>query len=329
MYNCLMNSIYISAIGDGRYNLAIDEYLLDLWRSSNRSGIMLYFYVNANAVIIGRNQNAWKECNIAAMDADGVQLVRRHTGGGAVYHDRGNLNFSFIANEREYDVQRQTNVIINAVRRFGVEAEASGRNDILASGRKFSGNAFGLSGTARSQHGTVLVNTDMTRLDNYLNVSAKKMRSKGVESVRARVCNLSELCADVTVDAIRDAVIESFAAEYGDCEGFVIDDGAKAVIDELYKKHNSWEWLFGRSPEFDYQIDERLSFGEIQLLFRLKNGCVKDCKVYTDSLNTAIASEIESRLNGVSFDGKLLARQLEGGGSEAEELADYLRTREL
>ena len=146
----MSNYVYIAPTGDGWMNLARDGYFLD---TVKRGDVILYYYVNTNAVIIGRNQNAWKECNLSNMDRDGVQLVRRHTGGGAVYHDPGNLNFSFIMNERDYDLGRQLKVITDAVNALGVHAEVSGRNDILIDGRKFSGNAFGLAHGNRSHHG--------------------------------------------------------------------------------------------------------------------------------------------------------------------------------
>lgn len=324
-YNVAMNKCFISSTGDGRYNLAFDEHLLNAYRDGRLAGVTLYFYVNKNAVIIGRNQNAWKECRTAAMDADGVQLVRRHTGGGAVYHDEGNLNFSFITDEKNYSVERQTQVIIQAVKTFGVDAQLSGRNDILANGRKFSGNAYGIAGTARSQHGTVLVNTDMTRLANYLNVSEKKIRSKGVDSVRGRVCNLNEFCNNVTVPAMREAIIKSFVREYGECEGYMPNETAQAEVNLLYAKHISWEWLFGAAPTFDWQLDERLSFGDVQLLLQLKNGVVYSSNVYTDCLNTSISQEISQSLKDVRFDREALAAALSTGGAESRELAAFIR----
>ena len=185
----MSNYIYSAPTGDGWLNLARDGYFLE---NNKKGDVILYFYVNKNAVIIGRNQNAWKECSIANMDADGVQLVRRHSGGGAVFHDNGNLNFSFITDEKHYDLNRQMRVILNAVSKLGLKAELSGRNDITVDGKKFSGNAFSLAKGNRSHHGTILVNADLTKLSNYLCVSKEKMRSKGIDSVRARVCNICD-----------------------------------------------------------------------------------------------------------------------------------------
>lgn len=217
----MSNYIYSAPTGDGWLNLARDGYFLE---NNKKGDVILYFYVNKNAVIIGRNQNAWKECSIANMDADGVQLVRRHSGGGAVFHDNGNLNFSFITDEKHYDLNRQMRVILNAVSKLGLKAELSGRNDITVDGKKFSGNAFSLAKGNRSHHGTILVNADLTKLSNYLCVSKEKMRSKGIDSVRARVCNLCELSSGLTVEAMRRLVIESFIEEYGAASEYVLTE---------------------------------------------------------------------------------------------------------
>lgn len=322
-YNLSMNTVFVSRSGDGHINLATDEYLLEQYRSGKMTGITLYFYVNSNAVIIGRNQNAWRECNIERMEADGVQLVRRHTGGGAVYHDGGNLNFSFISNEKLYDKDRQNLVIIRACKRLGINAEVNGRNDITVDGRKFSGCAYGISGIARAMHGTLLISSDMSKLANYLNPSKKKLAAKGITSVRSRVINLTEK-APVTVEAMRELVIEEFEREYGSAERLIFDDAAQEAISRLTDRQRSWEWRFGQSPNFDYAIDDRFSFGEMQILMHLKNGCVDSVKVYTDALSADLSDEISRLLTGVRFSNESLSAALRIGGSEACEIADYI-----
>ncbi len=270
--------------------------------ANNKKGdVILYFYVNKNAVIIGRNQNAWKECSIANMDADGVQLVRRHSGGGAVFHDNGNLNFSFITDEKHYDLNRQMRVILNAVSKLGLKAELSGRNDITVDGKKFSGNAFSLAKGNRSHHGTILVNADLTKLSNYLCVSKEKMRSKGIDSVRARVCNLCELSSGLTVEAMRRLVIESFIEEYGAASEYVFDGMALAEVEERRERLASWEWRFGKTPQFDFETDKRFSFGDTQIYFNSRNGVIRETKVYSDCLDTELTTEIENALTGVHF----------------------------
>lgn len=294
----MSNYIYSAPTGDGWLNLARDGYFLE---NNKKGDVILYFYVNKNAVIIGRNQNAWKECSIANMDADGVQLVRRHSGGGAVFHDNGNLNFSFITDEKHYDLNRQMRVILNAVSKLGLKAELSGRNDITVDGKKFSGNAFSLAKGNRSHHGTILVNADLTKLSNYLCVSKEKMRSKGIDSVRARVCNLCELSSGLTVEAMRRLVIESFIEEYGAASEYVFDGTALAEVEERRERHASWEWRFGKTPQFDFETDKRFSFGDTQIYFNLRDGVIRETKVYSDCLDTELTTEIENALTGVHF----------------------------
>lgn len=294
----MSNYIYSAPTGDGWLNLARDGYFLE---NNKKGDVILYFYVNKNAVIIGRNQNAWKECNIANMDADGVQLVRRHSGGGAVFHDNGNLNFSFITDEKHYDLNRQMRVILNAVSKLGLKAELSGRNDITVDGKKFSGNAFSLAKGNRSHHGTILVNADLTKLSNYLCVSKEKMRSKGIDSVRARVCNLCELSSGLTVEAMRRLVIESFIEEYGAASEYVFDGMALAEVEERRERLASWEWRFGKTPQFDFETDKRFSFGDTQIYFNSRNGVIRETKVYSDCLDTELTTEIENALTGVHF----------------------------
>ena len=294
----MSNYIYSAPTGDGWLNLARDGYFLE---NNKKGDVILYFYVNKNAVIIGRNQNAWKECIIANMDADGVQLVRRHSGGGAVFHDNGNLNFSFITDEKHYDLNRQMRVILNAVSKLGLKAELSGRNDITVDGKKFSGNAFSLAKGNRSHHGTILVNADLTKLSNYLCVSKEKMRSKGIDSVRARVCNLCELSSGLTVEAMRRLVIESFIEEYGAASEYVFDGMALVEVEERRERLASWEWRFGKTPQFDFETDKRFSFGDTQIYFNSRNGVIRETKVYSDCLDTELTTEIENALTGVHF----------------------------
>lgn len=294
----MSNYIYSAPTGDGWLNLARDGYFLE---NNKKGDVILYFYVNKNAVIIGRNQNAWKECSIANMDADGVQLVRRHSGGGAVFHDNGNLNFSFITDEKHYDLNRQMRVILNAVSKLGLKAELSGRNDITVDGKKFSGNAFSLAKGNRSHHGTILVNADLAKLSNYLCVSKEKMRSKGIDSVRARVCNLCELSSGLTVEAMRRLVIESFIEEYGAASEYVFDGTALAEVEERRERLASWEWRFGKTPQFDFETDKRFSFGDTQIYFNSRNGVIRATKVYSDCLDTELTTEIEKALTGVHF----------------------------
>lgn len=314
---------YMSDSNDGWKNLATDRFFLE---NLEPDDIMLYLYVNAKAVIIGKNQNAWRECNLEAMDSGGVQLVRRHTGGGAVFHDNQNLNFSFIMNEERYDVTRQMRVIQKMVSDLGMTAELSGRNDILIDGRKFSGNAFGAYKGMKAHHGTIMVNTDLSELSNYLNISEKKMRAKGVTSVKSRVCNLSDFNSKITVQTVIQLLKKEYEAEYGTYTQYAFKKQDLEKIDALYAIQSSWQWRFGRTPAFDYQLEERFSFGEMQFLFQIKEGSVSDVAVYSDALDTELVQLVRNRMIGVRFDPKDISAKLREDPlrTEFKEIAEYM-----
>ena len=294
----MKNFIYNAPTGDGLLNVARDGFFL---KNVGRDEIILYFYVNSNAVIIGRNQNAWRECRLSAMERDGVQLVRRHTGGGAVRHDCGNLNFSFITDEKHYDLKRQLKVILNAVSKLGIKAELSGRNDITIDGKKFSGSAYALYKNKRAHHGTLLVNSNLESMAEYLNVSQAKLKSKGVASVRSRVCNLSEYAQGLTVDKLRSIITESFIEEYGEAEEYPLNEKMLAGIEQEREKQASWDWRFGKSPEFEICFENRFSFGETQIFIKTKNGFIEETKVFSDALDIGLSAEISNCLTGCRY----------------------------
>ena len=303
----MKNYWYVSTSPDGWQNLAMDEWFLDHLEPED---MVLYFYINKNAVIIGKNQNPWKECDLATMERDAVQLVRRITGGGAVYHDTGNLNFSFIVGEGRYDVERQLNLILQAVRSFGIPCEFSGRNDLLADGRKFSGNAFCARGSIRQHHGTLLLGSDLGRLQNYLQVDPRKMKAKGVSSVRSRVCNLSEFTESVTIPAMLQAIRKAYEENYGPVTDVQFTPEQAAEIVPYYEKQSSWQWRLGKTPSFDLELDPRFEWGGVQMLLTLKNGVVSAADVYSDALDTEVAAEVRERLTGCRFGSRFLCDAL-------------------
>lgn len=315
---------YRSPSTDGHDNLALDEYFLN---TLGEEDFLLYLYVNANAVIIGKNQNAWKECNVARMEADGVQLVRRISGGGAVYHDNGNLNFSFIAGERHYDLERQLGLILAAVKALGIDAEFSGRNDITAGGRKFSGNAFCARRTNRQHHGTLLIDADLTKLSGYLNVPVQKIRAKGIDSVRARVCNLKELNPALDLPTMVDALQIAFKQLYGDYEVLDPKTFDAQQISELHAKQCAWEWRLGSAPAFDYEIETRFAWGGIELCLTMEDGHIVGAKLYTDAMDPELSEVVCKALEGAQFRSDAIADRLQTVKEDEhiKELAEYIR----
>jgi len=320
-----MNYLYVSGSGDGWKNLGADEYFLE---HMGQEDMLLYLYVNRSAVIIGRGQNPWAECRLDEMERDGVQLVRRITGGGAVFHDEGNLNFSFIAGEARYDVPRQLGVIRSALGALGIDCEFSGRNDLLAGGRKFSGNAFCKRRGICQHHGTLLIDSDLGRLQNYLNVDPRKLQAKGVKSVRSRVCNLSEFVPGLSREAVADALRDAFRAEYGDFAA--LPQPGEDALGPYVEKHASAAWRLGETPRFDVEIENRFPWGNVQLLLTLRRGRVDGVRAFTDALDEALADEIGALLAGAEYGCEALAAALERSPkAQIRELAAFVREQNL
>ena len=290
---------------DPWYNLAVEEYLLNIVEEDQ---CFLYLWQNDNTVVIGKNQNPWKECRTSKLEADGGKLARRLSGGGAVFHDLGNLNFTFIMGKADYNLRRQVQVILAAAKRLGIPAEMTGRNDLTADGRKFSGNAFCFRKTSAYHHGTILVSSDIDDLVTYLQVSDDKIRSKGIESVRSRVVNLTELKADITIDSFMEVFIQEFEKEYGECLSCTstIDLDQKA-INTLYEKYSSWEWRYGEAPNFDITISNRFDWGGVDINFIMEKGVIKEAVIYSDSMDTEYIQILPQVFIGATLSGKVLA----------------------
>lgn len=283
---------------DPWYNLALEECLLS---SINDNDIILYLWQNDNTVVIGRNQNPWKECKCKKLENEGGKLARRLSGGGAVYHDLGNLNFTFIMDKKLYDLDKQLNVILQAVRYFGIDAEFSGRNDLTVDGKKFSGNAFYFLAKSAYHHGTILIDTNFSKLTDYLQVSKEKINSKGIDSVRSRVLNLCELSDSLTIETMKKSLIDSFETIYGKYNDIVNVDMDTYDIHELYDKYSSWEWRFGEAPKFEISLGKRFSWGDFELGLNLKNGHIEESKIYSDAMNSQLIQNISSCLLGIPF----------------------------
>ena len=284
---------------DPHYNLAVEQHLLE---TVDAGTCVLYLWQNENTVVIGRNQNPWAECRTTLLEEEGGQLARRLSGGGAVFHDLGNLNFTFLVPQGDYDLDRQLGVITEAVRRLGLHAERSGRNDILAEGRKFSGNAFYKNGTQAYHHGTLLVEADMEKLGRYLVPSRAKLQSKGVESVRARVVNLRELNPEISIPGLKAALREAFEAVYGLNTQVIRPEELDAeAIAALTTRNRSWEWNYGQRLPFSFQCEGRFDWGGVQLAFQVEHGTVQQAKVYSDAMDWALAPRAEALLTGSRF----------------------------
>ncbi len=304
------------------WNLGMEAFLLE---SVPESVCTLYLWQNRRTVVVGKNQNCWAECRISNLEEDGGYLVRRLSGGGSVYHDEQNLNFTFLVNEGDYDVERQLEVILQAVRSFGLDARKTGRNDITIDDRKFSGNAFYKSGGKCYHHGTLLVDVDTHAMGRYLNVSADKLQSKGVASVKARVVNLKELCPEITIPALCEALVGSFGQVYG-CRPEPIKEGGIdfSRVKELEAGFASWDWKFGRNVPFSWQTQRRFPWGGVQVQLSVEKGRVADAAIYSDAMEGEFIASLPALLIGRTFDAPSLVQALDSSAAPEEEtiLAD-------
>lgn len=282
------------------HNLAVEKYLST---QIKKGDVMLYLWQNERTVVIGRNQNAIRECRAQLLEEEGGCLARRTTGGGAVYHDLGNLCFTFLASPEAYNLEKQLQVIQAACRKFGIETKFSGRNDIITEdGFKFSGNAFSKTSQCSIQHGTLMVNVDVSQLGRYLTPSKDKMKAKGVKSVQSRVCNLKDLNPAVTTDDMRQALKESFAELYGSFEE--LDTGIldNPQVKETYELYSSWEWKFGKSPECETSCSKRFDWGELEVYLKLNAMHISEVMVFSDMLDVELPGLIERLLTGKRYD---------------------------
>ena len=337
------NLIVINTSLDPWFNLALEEYLLD--KVTDYENI-LFLWQNANTVVIGKNQNPWRECRSELLEAEGGKLARRSTGGGAVYHDIGNLNFSFILARSNQDFNLQARIITQAVKKFGIEAYVNGRNDIVTDEGKFSGNAFTYRKNRALHHGTILVDVNREKLGRYLQVSKEKMEAKGIKSVQSRIVNLKEYNNTITIDEVRKRIIEAFIKEFGECavlnqfenENILEQNFDISEVNRLYEIYSSWEFRYAEAPKFDIEWTNRFSWGEVVIHLTLKNGVIVKSMIYSDALDEMFISSIQQCFNNVPFKKEEMANAVLKGNKNcpvnpdspmAKDIAEYILSKEM
>lgn len=315
-----MTKIYLSRGHDPRVNLAYEEMLT---KEAQEDDIILYLWQNDNTIVIGRNQNPHRECDLKRIEEDDVTLVRRLSGGGAVFHDLGNLNFTFIAHEKNYDQEKNFALVLDALKDFDLHGEFSGRNDLLLDGKKFSGNAFSRFHAMRVHHGTLMLDVDLTKMANYLTVHPLKMKAKGVTSVRSRVVNLYDLAPEMNVENLMESLMKSFEKIYGKADSVEVLSEDILEGKDYAQKYFTWEWNIGETPNFSVELEHRFDWGLIDLQMDLKGGKIDRAKFFTDALVDEDFQGLAEKLVGTPFTSEDIAKVFQ------EELKNQLISADL
>ncbi|MER2127204.1 lipoate--protein ligase [Solibacillus sp.] len=300
-------------ITDPRINLAIEEYVLK--NMDIEKDDFLLFYINQPSIIIGKNQNTIEEINTDYVEANDVLVVRRLSGGGAVYHDLNNLNFSFLTKDDGNsfsNYKKFTQPVVDALAKLGVNSELSGRNDILAEGRKVSGNAQYSTRGRMFSHGTLMFDLDIDAVVNSLKVKQDKIESKGIKSVRSRVANIIDFLPEkITVEQFRLEILKSIFGGEENIQYYELSEQDWENIHEISKnRYQLWEWNYGKSPRFNIQKTKRFPSGGIDIRLEVNKGILEEVTIFGDFFGVGDVSEVESLLVGTKYDRTEIAKSL-------------------
>lgn len=309
-----MKFIDNKGITDPYINLALEEYVL---RNFGEKDTFLLFYINEPSIIIGKNQNSIEEINRDYVEKNNIKVVRRLSGGGAVYHDEGNLNFSFITKDDGdsfHNFAKFTEPVVKALNKLGVPAELVGRNDLLVEGRKISGNAQFFTQGRMFSHGTLMFNSEIEHVVEALNVSEEKIKSKGIKSIRSRVANIAEyLEEEMTMDQFKEHILLSIfdVERVEDVPTYELTEEDWEKVHEISRnRYQNWEWNYGKSPAYNVQASHKFPSGLLDVRLDVKKGIIENCKIYGDFFGIGEIKDLEERLIGVRHQREAVANAL-------------------
>jgi len=302
----MMNKIYLSQETDPYYNVALEYQLLE----EAQDNTILFLWQNSPAVIFGRNQSIFAEVDIDYLLKNKISPVRRFSGGGAVFQDLGNLNFTFITKEKNANPEKYLSTLNKALSSLNINCEFSGRNDLLCEGKKFSGHAYFVNDDNYLYHGTIMIDVNLDMLTNVLQPSFLKLNSKGIDSVRSRVINLAQVNKNITKEKVIDKLIKSFKDLFGQCEPIKYLD-RNNYFAPMFSKIKTDQWIYGESPQFSITVEKKLSIGNVSISCDVEDGLIKKIKILTDSLKILDFSKVEEKMIGTVFQKNTIFDSLE------------------
>lgn len=295
------------------FNLALEEYVLTQLDTSETYFLL---WQNEPTIVVGKHQNTIEEINSQYVKENKIHVARRLSGGGAVYHDLGNLNFTFIVDhskEDQFDFKKFTRPVIHALKKMGVEAMFNSRNDLIIDGKKFSGNSQYLKKNRLLHHGTLMFNSNIDELVRSLNVSDDKIVSKGIKSVRSRVTNISDyMHKKINVDEFKRILIQHLQEELGSLKQYHLNEKELKEVDKImHDRYETWHWNYGESPKFNIKKEKRFEQGKIKVLLDVENGLIKTCKFYGDFFGVGDLKDVENQFINQKYEEQTIKKILE------------------
>lgn len=302
--------IYIESDSrDPYFNLALEEYVFEHF---DRTEEYFLLWQNANTIVVGKFQNTAEEVNQEFVDKNKIKVARRLSGGGAVYHDDGNLNFTYIVDQGDRDLfsfEAFAAPIIRALKTFGLDAEFTGRNDLLLEGKKISGSSQYVKKGRIMNHGCIMLDSNVANVADALKPKAAKFESKSIKSVRSRVTTINaNLAEPISMDTFKAAIVKEIEGSENMRRYTLTEEDRQAIEKLRSEKYATWDWNYGKSPVYDYKQERKFDFGLVSVNAQIKQGVIEEIRIFGDFFGNGDIQELEASLAGEKLDDGFGAR---------------------